>query len=222
MSHTIAIFLLALGASAYVDDYTLDKMVHRAQMGENLETDLDESVMAKGGEASGKGPAKKKEIGDYENKAYKNGQMGRNRVWNGYGEADEIAKKNGFDFDPGSFFRAASPRIIDPQLAQGESGLFGEKQKFYDEDNKPKAFGGAPPQQYAPYMQKGFAPYASMKMPSTMRGPRVQAARVRAPFMASEDAITVPAVAMIGLFAGCVLAFVIFRLRSRSASTMTQ
>ena len=34
--------------------------------------------------------------------------------------------------------------IIDPQLAAGESGLFGEKQKFYDEDNKPKAVGGAP------------------------------------------------------------------------------
>lgn len=212
MSHTIAIFLLALGASAYVDDYTLDKMVHRAQMGENLETDLDESVMAKGGEASGKGPAKKKEIGDYENKAYKNGQMGRNRVWNGYGEADEIAKKNGFDFDPGSFFRAASPRIIDPDISAGEAGIYSKGLR---------AVPGTPPAltapQQNPYMQRGF-----VKMPSTMRGPRVQASPVRGPFMASVDATSaVPAVAAIGLVAG-VIAFALSHLRKRSTLTVAQ
>merc|ERR1719161_543644 len=64
-------------------------------------------------------------------KAYKNGVMGRNRVWGGYKEADDIAKKSGIEFDAGGFFRAASSRIIDPELAMGETGYFGNKQKFY-------------------------------------------------------------------------------------------
>jgi len=231
MSRIAAIFLFAMGASAYVEDYTLDKMINRAKSDEDLERALDDSVLAKGGDgAAAPAPAPKggAKAGTYQNTAYKNGQMGRDRIWKGYEEAGDIAKKTGLDFDPFGWFRAASPKLVDPELALGEAGTFGEKQKWYDEDGTPKPSGGAkavpvsaPVLQPIPYVQRGFTPYASMKMPNTVRG-RVQAAQFRAPFLAATDTVSIFGLAMIGLFAGSALAFVLFHLRHRRSVVLTQ
>lgn len=206
MSCIIAIVVLAVGASANADDYTRDKMVNRAKLEENLEKDLDETVLAKDG---GKDPAPKK------------APAPKKKTWS-WGQADKVAKELGLEFDPNSFFRAASPKILNKELAPGETGLFGEKSKWYGEDpNKVKALPGAPVPLYDPYMQRGFAPQASMKMPNTVRAPRVQAARFRAPFLASVDATCVAGAAMIAFFAGCSVAY-FFHLRSRSTVAMAQ
>merc|ERR1712187_125765 len=81
--------------------------------------------------------------------AFKNGEMGANRVWSP-AEADAIADKVGlFDFGTewNKFWRGASPRLIDPELAAGEAGKFGEKGKLFD-GRTPKALPEAPQQRF--------------------------------------------------------------------------
>jgi len=154
MSSVISIILFAFGAYAYVDDHTLDKMINRAVPEGDLLQHLDRTVVAKGEEKiedrlannpsyvreppMRRGPGSGMEDGKPTNpiKAYKNGLMGANRIWGGYKEAGEIAKQIGEEFNPSSFFRAASPKIIDPELAAGEAGYFGNKGKFYQTDQE--------------------------------------------------------------------------------------
>jgi hypothetical protein len=200
MSCIIAIFLLAVDASANADNYAWDKMVNRAKLEANLEKDLDETVMAKDASKGKVEPAPPPKKPRWSKK-----------------DEEGLANKLGLPFDPNSFFRAASPKIINEELAPGEIWL---KEKFV-KDPRAKALPGAAAPQYNPLMQQGFAPQASMKMPSTMIGPRVKPTRVRAPFLASVDAISVAGVAIIAFFAGCSVAY-FFHLRSHSTATMTQ
>jgi hypothetical protein len=203
MSCIIAILLLAVDASANADISTLDKMVNRAKLEENLEKDLDETVMAK----DAKGPTPKP------------APAPKKKTWS-FGEAKDIADKVGVPFDPKGFFRAAPPKLINEELAGGEVWVKTQFQKD-GKAGKAKAFPGAPAPQYNPRIQQGFAPQVSMKMPNTMRGPRVKASPVRAPFLASVDAMSVAGVAIVAFFVGCSLAY-FFHLRSHSSLTMTQ
>jgi len=84
-------------------------------------------------------PGKEKEIVYQETDskaAYKNGVMGPNRVWGGFKESGKIADKIGME-QPWknnpieAFFQEANSKLVDPDLALGEVGQFGDKSKFY-------------------------------------------------------------------------------------------
>eukprot|EP00746_Dinoflagellata_sp_MGD_P148776 gnl/MRDRNA2_/MRDRNA2_80938_c0_seq1.p1 gnl/MRDRNA2_/MRDRNA2_80938_c0~~gnl/MRDRNA2_/MRDRNA2_80938_c0_seq1.p1 ORF type:complete len:231 (-),score=37.69 gnl/MRDRNA2_/MRDRNA2_80938_c0_seq1:602-1294(-) len=229
MKSIMYIILFALGTYAYADSRTIDKMINRAARNDALLQKLEDSVVMKGEEEDFKIEARRENNPSYERtgpmrrgpgsgeqdgkpvnpiKAYKNGVMGRNRVWGGYKEADEIAKKSGLEFDAGGFFRAASSRIIDPELAMGETGYFGNKQKFYGESeaserdiktdnslqppnpaveaNPRRGIEPKPPKQYAvPFRQPNpFVQRSNPQRPTLplIRGPRAQTPQLRGPF----------------------------------------
>jgi hypothetical protein len=254
MSSVMNVIFFALGAYAYVDD--LDKMMNRAVVDAYLTKDLERTVVAKGEDSIEKrreeniayeregpprrGPGSGEEMGKPTNpiKAYKNGLMGRNRVWGGYGEAEEIAEKAGIEFSASSFFRAASSRIIDPELAMGETGYFGNKKKFYASSDASEKDVGKVNDKFNPPNPAVTPPKAPKALPigqsnpfvrgnptrptlPVIRGPRAQA--FRAPLAQTfADIVSIPAVVLISLFIGCGIVFAFSRMRKSDAVIQLQ
>jgi len=144
MKGSIDIILFSLGFSAYAMDQLPDKLVNRANQNndDDLSEDLDDTVIAKnagwgGVQKAPKGREKELVFQETDSKAaYKNGVMGPNRVWGGFKESEKIADKIGIDTpwraNPiEAFFQEANSKLVDPDLALGEVGQFGDKSKFY-------------------------------------------------------------------------------------------
>merc|ERR1719343_1483345 len=124
------IVLLALGALAYASEEMPDKLANRAsQVRPVFVNELEDTMEAK---RTGGMNAQ----GEYVNRpyppvlAYKNGKMGPDRVFR-KAKAKDVAKERGLPFDPSSIFNFASPRLVDAELSLGETGFFGNKEKFY-------------------------------------------------------------------------------------------
>jgi hypothetical protein len=221
MSSIIAIILFALWPSAHARDQgasdAFDMLINRGQWGADAAQDLDNTVLAKE-EPEPKKVAPGVEYIPYKNKAYKNGVMGPDRLPE---PASEVAKKAGlFDFDPNSFWKAASPRLIEPEVAMGEAGILGAKKALYSdgktsdgkEGQKTKALGGAPVPRNPAMQQRGFSAPRPL-----MTGPRARAFQMRGPFtQTSADIMSIP---VIGLFAGVGVTLVLYHLRSRTATS---
>jgi len=248
MQSSINLVLLSLGISAYAMDQLPDKLVNRANQknDDDLSEDLDDTVMAKGPAKAP--PGKEKEITYQEtdsNAAYKNGVMGPNRVWGGFKESEKLADKIGMD-QPWkdnpieAFFQEANSKLVDADLALGETGKFGDKSKFYpkgsfenpleglfgggEEDSKGKAraLPGATAPQYNMLPQRGLNPLQQKPVVSSVRGPAAQVPWNRGPLpRLSEtyaDSMSTFAVVLIGLMTGSGVAFAFQRLRSRTVN----